>query len=88
MNFDEVLIVLAVLAVAVGSAAVFRRFSLGTRSRGVLSLVAVGLLGFQIVRERGWSVEAVGLIGLAVLTLGYSVYYLRRVEETPPSVEE
>lgn len=87
MNFVDILVVTGVLAVAVGSTAVFRRFSLGTRSRGVLSLVAVFLLGAQVVRDRGVNAETLGLVVLASLILGWGVYFLRQVEERPPPVE-
>lgn len=74
------------MIVAVVSALIFRRRSLGTRLRAVLSLAAVVLLGFSLVREKGFSPGAVALIVIAALVLGAGTLVLRRVEkDNPPS---
>jgi len=74
------------MIVAVVSALIFRRRSLGTPLRAVLSLVAVALLGFRLVRDNGFSPGAVVLVLITALVLGAGILVLRRVEkETPPS---
>lgn len=87
MDQSLVLVFVFLAVVAVGSALVFRRRSLGTKLRAGLSVFAVVLLGAGLVRENGLNPGNAALIVIAVLVLGSGVWFLRKSEQENSPVE-
>ena len=85
MSQYAIVAVFAVMAVvAMGSLAYFRRHSLGTRMRIVLSVVAVSLFAASMVRENDFSPGKLTLLVVMVLLLGTGIVFLKNQEGRPP----
>jgi hypothetical protein len=70
--------------VALGSLAYFRRHSLGTRMRIVLSIAAVALFAASMVRDGDFSAGRLTLLVVMVLLLGSGIVFLKKQEGRPP----
>ncbi|MCX7019909.1 MAG: hypothetical protein NTY46_13155 [Candidatus Sumerlaeota bacterium] len=73
-----------VVIVAVVSVLSFRRHSLGTRNRVILSLLAIGLLLAGPLRKGVAEPGDVALIVLTAAVLGSGIIYLWRKQHHPP----
>ncbi len=74
-------------AVAAVSALLFRRRSLGTGMRMLLSMAAVTMLGYRLIRDNGYSGGSIALTAAAACILGYGIWILRQAEQQRPPAE-
>lgn len=72
-----------VLAVVVASRVFFRKRSLGTAGRIIVSVLIVSLLVVELVRQHAFDAKSLALVGLVIAALGGGIAYLRRLEGAP-----
>lgn len=77
--------VFVVMAVVVlGSLTYFRRHSLGTRKRIIMSVLAVVLLTASMLRDGDFGPGKLALLVVMALLLGSGIVFLKNQEDNPP----